>query len=624
MNLSYPYLVAGRTLARWRRAFALLSICLTFGGQSARAELVNTLTIPGESRDLWPGAMPHENRLGYGSDLIYDAASTSFFGLADRGPEGSPSFVTRIQQFSLQVDPATGSIDGFQLRNTIPLKTADGSQFFDGRLPSALHGDPHTLGLSLDPEGLARGPNGNFFIADEYGPSLYEFAPFDNGGKLEARLVRSFPVPDNLIPRDTTGAINYEVSRTTDPAQATGRQSSRGYEGLAITPDGSTLLAIMQDPLHDEGARNDGRRSPNLRIVRFDVATGANTGQFVYPLEDIVDINRRISPDAAFGATNQGRNVGVSSIVAVDGDRFLVIERDGRGLDVENPALADPVVSAVGTKRIYQIDMRQASDVSQISLAGSNALPDGVQPVSKRLLVDIQAALTNAGLTIPAKMEGLAIGPRLQDGQYSLIISTDNDFSTLEVVDPTGADPPTFHDVYTDGTTGPIGGDAQGRTLLPLHLIALRTPSLIAFDGDFDGNGVVDVVDIDRLSSEVAGGQHPAAFDLTTDQRVNTEDLRYFAKYLASSGLGDANLDGQFTSGDLVQVSQAGGYERDVPAVWSQGDWLGDGRFGSEDLVAAFEQGGYEAAAGLARAIPEPCAAVVALLAAFSVILWRR
>ncbi|MCA9166252.1 MAG: hypothetical protein KDB23_01230 [Planctomycetales bacterium] len=56
---------------------------------------------------------------------------------------------------------------------------------------------------------------------------------------------------------------------------------------------------------------------------------------------------------------------------------------------------------------------------------------------------------------------------------------------------------------------------------------------------------------------------------------------------------GDANLDGVFDSGDLVQVFQAGKYHIDADATWAQGDWDNNQRFDSGDLVAAFQTGRY-------------------------------
>ena len=59
---------------------------------------------------------------------------------------------------------------------------------------------------------------------------------------------------------------------------------------------------------------------------------------------------------------------------------------------------------------------------------------------------------------------------------------------------------------------------------------------------------------------------------------------------------GDANLDGQFNTGDLIGVFQAGQYEDQLPdnSSWATGDWDGDGDFGTGDLVVAFQNGGFE------------------------------
>ena len=59
---------------------------------------------------------------------------------------------------------------------------------------------------------------------------------------------------------------------------------------------------------------------------------------------------------------------------------------------------------------------------------------------------------------------------------------------------------------------------------------------------------------------------------------------------------GDANLDGEFNSLDLVMVVQAGEYEDDIAlnSTWSTGDWNGDRDFDSGDFVTAFQDGGFE------------------------------
>ena len=87
---------------------------------------------------------------------------------------------------------------------------------------------------------------------------------------------------------------------------------------------------------------------------------------------------------------------------------------------------------------------------------------------------------------------------------------------------------------------------------------------------------------------------------------MNASDISVWVRDLKQTWLGDANLDGEFNSTDLVVVFAAGLFELDQDATWEQGDWNGDLRFGSGDLVTAFVDGGYEQGTRGAQAVPEP------------------
>ncbi|MEG3438209.1 esterase-like activity of phytase family protein [Pannus brasiliensis CCIBt3594] len=396
----------------------LLGSVLSSISPAFATSLAGSLVLPGDSTDLTTTPGANGNRLGFFSDLYYDRYQNVYYGLSDRGPGGGVyNYSTRVQKFTLTVDPNTGAISNFNIIQTI-LFTQNGNPF-NGLNPLALNGNSGVLGRSFDPEGFVVAPNGNFYVSDEYGPSVYEFNP--NG-----EFIRAFTIPDNILPR--AGAnLDYVATRTSTPALTTGRQDNRGFEGLAMTPDGSKLLAMLQDPLVNEGSSNDGRRSRNLRIVEFDTATGTSTKQYIYPLEDIAAINARIPGTANdFGATAQGRNIGISAIIALNNNEFLVLERDNRGLGVDTPTTS--TILPIGSKRVYKIDISGATDASGISLANTNTFTG--TPVSKTLFLDIQAALT--GQIIPEKFEGLTVGPRLNDGTYAILAGNDNDYSVTQ------------------------------------------------------------------------------------------------------------------------------------------------------------------------------------------------
>lgn len=452
---------------------ALLTCSADCHAQS-HGQLLGHVVVPGEATDLFPGTGVNTNRLGgFSSGLHYDRVNNLYYGVADRGAGGGAySYETRIQQFTMDTDLTSGAISNFTLQKTIPLRTADGSAAFNGLNPTRLNGNPGLLGLSLDPEAMAVGPNGHFFFADEYGPSIVEFAPVEVGGKTEARFVRSFNIPNNLLPRDSSGAINYDAVRVPtapDLALVSGRQESRGFEGVTIT--GNSLWATLQGPLAEEGASSEGRRSRNTRLVEFDLTTGESKRQLIYQLEDRASVNAVIAtmnpdPAAAFGGTAQGRSLVISEMLALNDHEFLMIERDNRGFGSENVTGNDPILSAVGLKHVYRVNINGATDVSNISLKGTNSLttpvlagnpdpPIDIVPVTKTSFLDIRSALLASGLPIPEKIEGITFGPQLNNGMFAFIIGSDNDYSVTQagtVVGGGGERLPVQYEIYNRGS----------------------------------------------------------------------------------------------------------------------------------------------------------------------------
>ena len=168
----------------------------------------------------------------------------------------------RVKRFSIDINPITGAISHFRVLETVKFTDPRGlltgtGKAMNGLNPFDLIGFEGTLGRSFAPEGLVIDPRtGNFLVADEYGPSLYSF---DRKG----RLAKEFETPDNLIPRVGSNT-NYVALRDACGGSVPvplcgatgGRQDNRGYEGLAVSPDGSRLLAVLQDPLINEPEPN--------------------------------------------------------------------------------------------------------------------------------------------------------------------------------------------------------------------------------------------------------------------------------------------------------------------------------------------------------------------------------
>ncbi len=356
------------------------------------AQFVNGLALNGALQDLSTGSA-FDRRIGFFSDIYYDRNNNEWWGVSDRGPGGGTlPYETRVQRFTLTIDQNTGAISNFNVVQTI--KFTSGGQYLNGLAPT----NPGVLGNSFDPEGIVINPlNGNILISDEYGPTLAEF---DRAGNL----VRRFTVPPNLVPT-VAGSPNY-----TAPIPTSGREVNRGFEGLAISPDGKYAYAVLQDGTIQDGYNLiSGTRGIYTRIVKYDMATGLAVGQFAYKLN------------------SSGQGGGVSSIVALGNDKFLILERNNRGIGV-GANIAGP------DKNVYQIDLNGATDVTGINLPPTGNLPAGYVAVGKSAkIIDLDAnTLAALGNVSPEKWEGLAVGPQLSNGKYLILAGTDNDYCVTQ------------------------------------------------------------------------------------------------------------------------------------------------------------------------------------------------
>lgn len=377
--------------------------------------LLATGTLNGSGGDLSAAtAGPLENGTagnllgGIGSGLAWAGGST-FIATPDRGPnatnwnaalDNTTSYLSRFQTLQLGLVKNSGGT-GWTLTPTLaattlmysptPLAYAAGATpalndadhyYFSGRSdnfdPPQPSANPNNA--RLDPEGVRVSKDGkSIFVSDEYGPYVYQI------DRATGQRIRSYALPANLAVTHLSAQGDAEIAGNT-----AGRVANKGMEGLAITPDGKTLVGIMQAPLEQDAAKN-------LRIVTIDIATGT-THEYAYMLTS---------------------GSGVSEIVALNDHQFLVDERDGKGL-------GDGTKASV--KQIFKIDLDGAQDVA----AQSGDL--SAKAVTKSLVLDVVAVLGANGIApaqIPAKIEGLAFGADVVDNGvllHTLYVANDNDF----------------------------------------------------------------------------------------------------------------------------------------------------------------------------------------------------
>lgn len=408
--------------------------------------------IPGPGGALVDGA-------AFGSAwTAVPGAAGEFYGLTDRGPNADgpvddskvfarPGFQPAIGRFVL-ADGALRQVgvvglrdaQGLPLTGLVPPQDAGatGEVAFD-LTGAALPPDPR----GIDPEGLVALADGTFWVADEYGPTLTHFAA--DGVTLE-RLTPFAP--------DARGRQLPRVLARRAP--------NRGLEGLTITPDGSTLIGVMQSALANEIGERAAKKAAPVRIVTVALATGA-TRQHLYLLDE---------PGAV-----------VSEIAAVSATELLVLERDG-----EFPG------AGARLKRIYRCSLAGASDVGVAGAPGEVLDPArgrvlgggvtieavtaglgagaaasalaarGVVPVTKTLELDLLAlfeALDPSGRFFAHdKLEGLAVvGARLaiaNDSDFGIDVTRPPSHAIAPKTVPTTGEPDVFEVLVVDRARLPV------------------------------------------------------------------------------------------------------------------------------------------------------------------------
>jgi hypothetical protein len=390
-------------MTKGSRSLLLATLCLcVFLPAKAEIRLLAEGEISATALDqshltglLEDGETPKAQEGGFGGAIAYSGHEHRYYAVPDRGPgAGETSYIERLYVLDI---PLNKGDKGFQLvpRITATHLLKDQAGHFLTGDASAFDNVNSETSRRRDSEALRVSPSGtSVFIADEYGPFVEEF-DISTG-----KLMRNVAIPNKFHIDFPSKYLREELNRN-----LVGRQSNRGLESLAITPEGDRLVAMIQDPLiqdcnHDPDRKLVGNHN---RILDINLKSG-NVKEYVYPLEDPKN--------------------GVSEILAVNDHQFLVLERDSKS------------GSEAKDKKLHLIDLNGATDVHGYKSLSESGLVEeeaagAPHPVyvHKRPFLDI---LQFGIQGIPEKFEGLTFGPLLEDGRLMLILSTDNDFSKTE------------------------------------------------------------------------------------------------------------------------------------------------------------------------------------------------
>ncbi len=243
----------------------------------------------------------------------------------------------------------------------------------------------------IDAEGIVVDKDGNFWISEEGGPTIWKLNP--NGVVIS----RFTPYAKKV------GAQAQDIYIDSCFAY---RKNNRGFEGLSITPNGK-IYAIIQSPILYP-TTTIGEATRVHRMIEIDPIT--NTSKMYVYLND--------GPVGVGSNQIRFRDWKIGDMAAVNDSTFLLIDHAVRG--------------TTDRKSVYLININGATAVNSGLYGGKTleALVDstglaanGVKPVKKKLFIDL---LANGWAAALDKPEGLAI---VNDS--TIAVCNDNDFGQV-------------------------------------------------------------------------------------------------------------------------------------------------------------------------------------------------
>lgn len=389
---------------------------------------VGSVRLIGE-QDLPNDLMVDDTLVGGLSGLDYDAASDSWIVLSDDRSDEAPA---RFYDATLTYDDA--SFGNAELTAATTLLQEDGTPF-----PNVDAG-----GNIPDPESIRVDPrSGNFYWTSEgsqelgIDPGVYVTEP-------DGTFVASQPI-DEIFNADVNGE--------------TGIRNNGAFEGLTFSLDGSSYFVSTESPLFQDGENATGDAGSVNRITQYD-RDGGVLAQYAYEADAVPNVG-----DGALFFVN-----GITEILAISDTTMLVLERG-------TVQAADETYS--NNVRLYEIDLTGATDISAIdALVGAD-----YTPVGKRLVEEFDGS----DFTVD-NLETLAFGPDLANGNRSLVIGSDNNFSDTQITQflafevlPGDASGTSAAGTPAAGT--PVVEVGTGQDQDPDSATPVATPTLDAADG---------------------------------------------------------------------------------------------------------------------------------------------
>jgi hypothetical protein len=331
-------------------------------------KLVSSIEIPFDE-------MFQNTKVGGLSGIDYDAKNDLYYLICD-----DRSVFNDSRFYTAKINLSEDKIKSFAFQNVTYLKDQTGKSYGNWNT------SPTT---SADPEDMRYNPKTNSLIWSSEGARVITADkevlqnPSLNFMDLKGEFLGNATLPENLKMQKLEK----------------GPRNNGTLEGITFDFKYKTIYTNIEEPLFEDGDQANTSKGGLIRLYLFDAKTKKNTAQFGYQLEPIA---LEPNPKGAFAVN------GISAIQYYGKNQLLVVER------------SYSTGTQACTVKIFLCDLKKATDIKNYPSLQNQKL----ELASKKLVLNMD----DLGIFID-NIEGLTFGPKLANGNPSIIFVSDNNFS---------------------------------------------------------------------------------------------------------------------------------------------------------------------------------------------------
>lgn len=333
-----------------------------------RLKLVSSIEIPFDETF-------QNTKVGGLSGIDYDTKNDLYYLICD-----DRSVFNDSRFYTAKINLSEDKIKSFAFQNVTYLKDETGKAYGNWN---------NTPTTSADPEDMRYNPKTNSLIWSSEGARVISTNkevlqnPSLNFIDLKGDFIGNVTLPENLKMQKLEK----------------GPRNNGTLEGITFDKKFKTIYTNIEEPLFEDGNQANTSKGGLIRLYQFDAKTKKNTAQYGYQLEPIA---REPNPKGTFAVN------GVSAIQYYGKNQLLVVER------------SYSTGTQACTIKVFLCDLKKATNVKNYPYLQSQKL----ELASKKLVLNMD----DLGIFID-NVEGLTLGPKLANGNPSIIFVSDNNFS---------------------------------------------------------------------------------------------------------------------------------------------------------------------------------------------------